>query len=250
MGRIKITKDLLGVAYYVVTYGTKEIIAAARKKSPDVQYQHALNFYGDVLNFLKIDIKSSGLENLIAPPAIIIGNHTTHLDFTALSLTLSQNKEKVRFAVKKSLFKIPLLGQAMKGLGMVETNYVHVRQTMRDIDKAIKKIKQDSTYFVMFPEGTRTTLDNYQMLPFKRGPFQTAIKYELPIIPVASFGGQEILKKKEWEVKPGTIHLHVLPAIYPDSYNGDEKEKIKQLSAHAKKILEQGIEDLRNKVNS
>ena len=244
MEKLKNIIDLFYVACKVVDYGLRVIDSKTEGAIPK-NHEMAREYYQAILDHLNItvEVESNNLENLINPPAIIIGNHTTHFDI--LTLAVSLGKHPVIFMAKKSLFKYPFLRKGMRELGMIKRDRSHLKETMRNLEKGVYKAKSDKHYLVMYPEGTRTTLENYDMLPFDRGPFFTSVKYGLPIILVASHGGQEILPRNTSETKPGTMRLKILEPMYPKEYSGTKKEKINQMMEVARSRLTQGIDSLR-----
>ncbi len=98
---------------------------------------------------------------------------------------------------------------------------------------------------MIFPEGTRTKDKDYKMGEFKRGLFSIAVKHNLPIIPIASYGGLDITPKGAWIFSKGTIYEKVLAPLYPADYDGvGIKEKSVKLQDDTRKRINGGIGEL------
>ncbi len=111
-----------------------------------------------------------------------------------------------RFLVKKELFKIPLLGFAMKTAGYVPIDRSGGRAAVRSMKEAAARIREGAS-IVVFPEGTRT-LDG-KLQPFKEGGFMLAVKSGCPVVPVAIRGSYNILRKGSFIAKPGDVEVIV-----------------------------------------
>lgn len=247
MGKLKIIKDLVGITVLTGWYGPKAAIYHRIGKTTHKIHKEARSYYDKSLNHIGISVESSNLENLIDPPAIVVSNHTTHLDIASLTKVISSGKHPVIFIAKKELLDYPLLGIGMKALGMIGRDRDHPRETLKNIKKGVDKAKKEGHYLVMYPEGRRTTLKNYEMLPFDSGPFFTAVEYGLPIVLVASYGGLKLLPKNTWETKLGTMKLKILEPMHPDDYTGTKKERRNQMMEIARSRLQEGIDSLRPK---
>ena len=105
-------------------------------------------------------------------------DHRSHIDITALMGALP----RVHFAAKRELFDEPVLGAAMRALGMIPIDRDHPALARRALDEAAAKAGKRVSV-VIFPEGTRAPAG--QMLPFKGGAFVFAIQEQVPVVLVA-----------------------------------------------------------------
>jgi 1-acyl-sn-glycerol-3-phosphate acyltransferase len=219
-----------------------------QKRSHDIIFGHAHTFTKRLLKLLHVKIEASGLENLINKPAIICQNHTSIMDIPAILHTVNG---KSLFCAKFELFRIWVFGKGIEILGMIKV-YKDDKKTWKVLSEAAKDIKATkldngalTPYLVIFPEGTRTKDKDYKMSEFKRGLFSIAVKHNLPIIPIATYGGLDITPKGAWIFNSGTIYEKVLEPLYPSDYEGvGVKEKSIKLQNDTWKRINDGLGEL------
>lgn len=236
------------IFYLIFKYRTKIECDLIRKRSHDFIFGRAHAFTNHLLRLLHVEIEASGLENMINKPAIICQNHTSIMDIPAILNTV---KGKSLFCGKFQLFKIWVFGKGIEILGMIKV-YKDDKKTWRVLTEAAKNIKETklhngalTPYLVIFPEGTRTKDKDYKMGEFKRGLFSIAVKHNLPIIPIASYGGLDITPKGAWIFNSGKIYEKVLEPLYPADYEGlSLKEKSIKLQDDTWKRINDGISEL------
>ncbi len=237
-----------GIAFLILRCRLQIEYDLIRKKTHDEVFGRAHTYTKQLLKLLHVKIEVSGLENLINKPAIICQNHTSIMDIPAILNTV---KGKSLFCAKRELFKIWVFGKGIEILGMIKV-YKDDKKTWKVLSEAAKKIKETvlkdeslTPYLVVFPEGTRTKDEDYKMGEFKRGMFSIAVKHNLPIIPIASYGGLDITPKGAWIFNKGTIFEKVLVPLYPADYDGvGIKEKSVKLQDDTRKRINDGIGEL------
>jgi 1-acyl-sn-glycerol-3-phosphate acyltransferase len=101
-------------------------------------------------------------SKLVPGQAYVTPNHRSHIDMTAAAATLPG----VRFAGKRELFAEPILGAAMRALGMIPIDREDPAAAKRALDAAAAKFGREVS-LVIFPEDTRAPARC--MLPFKGG---------------------------------------------------------------------------------
>ncbi len=87
------------------------------------------------------------------------------------------------------------------------------------------------------PEGTRSKGRGF--LPFKKGPFVTAIKAQVPIVPVAWSNYSQIIDLNKWH--SCTI---LVQALEPISTEGKTLDDVNELKEKAYLIMKNAIEQL------
>ncbi len=180
------------------------------------------------LRLSRVTILVEGLEHL-APGEnyVFAANHRSQFDIFVLSAILPG---KLSWVAKKSLFRIPIFGQALSRMGSVPIDRNNLSQAIRSLDKAVHKVQQGSC-MIIFPEGTRGV--SRELLPFKKGVFIMALKSGRPIVPVSISGTLFIQPPRSIMIRPGPIKVVISPPIDPRTFKRKEQlmEAVRQAIA-------------------
>ena len=143
---------------------------------------------------------------------IFMANHVSNIDPPALIPWLPK---RTSVLVKKELFRIPVLGTAMRLAHLVPVDR-HNRdaavQSVRDAAEVIRK----GLDMTIFPEGTRAR--DGRLLPFKKGPFYLAMESGCPVVPVTIVGTYEILPKRKLFIRRGTAEMVFHEPLWPKNF--------------------------------
>jgi 1-acyl-sn-glycerol-3-phosphate acyltransferase len=166
---------------------------------------HIAGLWGKVALWVNlVRVKVEGLENIPGKgPYVFMSNHQGSYDIFAL---LGYFPFQFKYLAKKEIFSIPILGMAMKATGYISIDREGTRETVKAMNDAAKKIHGGMSILI-FPEGSRSPDGSIQ--PFKKGGFTLAIKSQVPIVPVAIAGSNEIIPKGKLRVYPGSISLRL-----------------------------------------
>lgn len=155
-----------------------------------------------------------GREHIPAGCAVLyMPNHVSNLDPPALIPMLPGMPVVM---LKRSLMRIPLLGTAMRLGRFIPVDRDGSRESAMRSAKEAAQVLQDGLSLLIFIEGTRSRTG--RLLPFKRGPFAMAQSTGTPIVPVAIWGTETMLRKGSAAVHPGIVHIRFQPAIKPAAY--------------------------------
>lgn len=132
-------------------------------------------------------------------PVVFMANHESWLDIPVLLATIPV---QVRFLAKKSLFRIPFLGWAMRAMDFIPVDRENRREAVRSFEEAAQHIRTGRSVLI-FPEETRTR--DGSLLPFQRGGFLIAIKAGVPIVPVGLDGPARCLARASYLLRPGRV---------------------------------------------
>ena len=177
----------------------------------------------DILKAAGTPVLAEGLERIPRnQPVIYVSNHSSMFDIWALSATLPGS---VRFLAKQELFKIPLLGPAMRAAGHIPIDRAARKKAFEAYDEVGKMIRAGFSSPVVFPEGTRSRTG--ELLPFKNAPFGLAIAAQVPIIPVYVHHTFEILPKGAWRLRPRPIKLLVGDPIETKGLQSADRERLR-----------------------
>lgn len=155
-------------------------------------------------------------------PRIFLGNHVSWFDVLASAAVLPRGK----YVAKAELFRVPVFGQAIRWIGMIEIDRENRKAAFGSLERAAAKIRAGNSV-VVFPEGTRG--DEYALRPFKKGPFVLAIAAGVPIVPMLIHGTIERMRRGSWQIHPGTIEVTFLEPIPTAGYSYDDRAELVEL---------------------
>lgn len=126
-------------------------------------------------------------------PLIVAGNHLSYLDAFAHGYFVEKAGRRPRFLAKQELFDNPLIGLALRA-----ARQIPVRRGSGDrgpLEGAIRALAEGEVV-VIFPEGTTaTTNPDFSPGRGKTGVVRLALATGVPILPVATWGGQYVWRR-------------------------------------------------------
>ena len=126
-------------------------------------------------------------------PAIIAGNHLSYLDPFAHGVFVVKAGRRPRFLAKQELFDAPFVGTVLRGAHQISVQ--RGRGDRSPIDDAARAVEQGEVV-VIYPEGTTTTTnEDFSPGRGKTGAVRLSIATGIPILPVATWGGQFVWRK-------------------------------------------------------
>jgi len=136
-------------------------------------------------------------------PWVVMANHQSALDIPLLMAALPADWRTVIWA-KESLFRIPVLGWAMRMLGHMPIDRRNRRSAGPMLGRTLERVREGRSV-LLFPEETYSP--DGTLLPFQRGGFVLALKAGLPILPAAISGTRHALPPRGRIIRPTTVHL-------------------------------------------
>jgi 1-acyl-sn-glycerol-3-phosphate acyltransferase len=159
---------------------------------------------------LGIRLDVSGREDVDGgSPIVFMANHLSFLDGPLLYYLVPR---AVRVILKKELFRIPIVGWAMRFVGFVPVDRKGLKSGRKSIERATHSILTKGYSYLIFPEGTRSR--DGEMLPFRRGAFFLAINSHAPIVPITIEGTFGLMPKGSPFAKKGTVTVIFHEAIF------------------------------------
>jgi len=157
--------------------------------------------------------KIVGLDKIdLSRNYIFMSNHVSNLDPPLLIPRLPFRQTVM---VKKELFKMPILGPAMRLADFVpidRRNREAAVAGVRDAEATVRK----GLHMAVFPEGTRSR--DGVLLPFKKGPFYLALETGTPIVPITILGTETLLPKGKTFARPGEVTVIFHPVVDPKEH--------------------------------
>lgn len=152
---------------------------------------------------LGIRVEVEGRERIDPRGAYVyMSNHLSFLDGPLLFVLIPG---MIRVLLKKSVFRIPVLGWGMRFIGFVPVDRKGMKAGKASIDRAKSLMREKGYSFLIFPEGTRSR--DGGLLPFRRGGFFLAVDSQAPIVPVSIKGTYELMPRGRFRVKRGTVKV-------------------------------------------
>jgi len=144
---------------------------------------------------------------------IFMCNHASNLD---PPIVIPVVPRRTSVLVKKELFRVPLLGWAMRLASLVPVDRKNREAAIASLGFAAEVLRSGIN-MTIWPEGTRS--GDGRLLPLKKGSFHLATDTGVPIVPITLVGTHEIWPKDEFAIHPGTatviFHEPIDPAAYP-----------------------------------
>lgn len=187
-------------------------------RSADFLYWCGITLARVGLRISGIRLRLHGLERLDpAGTYIFMSNHASNIDPPALIPVIPR---RTSVLVKKELFRIPILGQAMRIGSLVPVDRSNRERAIASLDAATEVMKRGNNMTV-FVEGTRSRTG--KLLPFKKGPFYLAMRTQAPVVPVTITNTYVLQPKGQFFVTPGAVDIIFHAPIPPEQF-GDNDE--------------------------
>jgi 1-acyl-sn-glycerol-3-phosphate acyltransferase len=149
-----------------------------------------------------VRVQMIGLERLDpARTYVFMSNHASNID---PPLLIPRIPGRTSVMVKQELFKMPILGKAMR-MGSL----VPVDRGNRDAGIAAVRVAAEvvnsGIHMTIYVEGHRSY--DGKLLPFKKGPFYLAEECKAPVIPVTISGTHYVMPKGRFSMKAGLVTI-------------------------------------------
>ena len=175
----------------------------------------------------------TGRENIPEGRACVFASN--HQSFFDILVLLAHLDRPHAILSKASIGKVPLIRLWMKEIHCVYVDRSDMKAGIEAINRMIDVIS-DGYSAVIFPEGTRSKTG--EVGEFKGGAFKVAQKTGAPVIPVALDGTGALFERNHYWIKPGRVHLAILPPIETEGMNRAEFKELptrtQQLVTHTK----------------
>lgn len=193
---------------YIFVVGTPVLLHALLVKRVDLLYRIGWLGAWLALRLAGVRLQVEGVQNLPHTGACFyVANHQSNIDPPALFVVLPP---RIALLGKKEVFSIPVLGAGLRLANFVPVDRANPDAAKESVEGALAYVRKGAT-FLVFPEGTRSPDGRLQR--FKHGVFVLAIRAGVPIIPITVDGGDALMPKRKWELRPGTFRITIHPAV-------------------------------------
>lgn len=170
--------------------------ASPEKTRPSVFWPLAAIIVPTVGWFAKIEI--SGAEHLPAEgPYVLAPNHYSEFDPLIIAVGTWRMGRAPRFMAKESLFRVPVLGAALRATGMVPVARASSSAAAKQTLQQSEDLVTHGRGVIVYPEGSLTRDPDMWPMRGKTGAVRLALAAgePIPVIPAATWGVQQILPR-------------------------------------------------------
>lgn len=127
--------------------------------------------------------------------AVFVVNHISYVDPLVFGQFLAYAGRYPHYLAKASLFRVPVLGRIITACGQIPVER-GTAQAAQALSRAVLAVQQGQTVTV-YPEGTITLDPQLWPMAGKTGAARIALETAVPVIPVATWGGHELIGAKK-----------------------------------------------------
>lgn len=160
---------------------------------------------------------------------VVVCNHLSTLDIMACFLAVPL---PIRYLAKKELFRIPLLAQGMRAIGIIEVDRSARSAVHTEVNRSARELVEKGRSLIIYPEGTRPR--DGLLDPFKKGAFTMAISSQLPVLPVAIYGTYHAWRPGTLWVRGGRVTVIVDKPVPTDGLGQPDSG---ELANHVYRII-------------
>ncbi len=179
-----------------------------------------------------------GQDNILPSGGVIIAaNHLSYADVLAVALFVDQAGRYPVYLAKSTLFDIKVLGPILAKLGQlpVYRGQADAALVLRDAEEGVR----NGACVMFYPEGTVTRDPAMWPMVSKTGVARLALATGAPVVPLASWGAQDVLPyptAKLHVIPRRTVHIIAGPPVDLSEFQGKPLDN-KTLRAATDKIM-------------
>jgi 1-acyl-sn-glycerol-3-phosphate acyltransferase len=193
--------------FFLFTIGLSAVVLVVllvRPHHPSVE--RIIRFWSRLfLSVAPLSYQVEGREHLdLDRQYVFVANHMSNFDIPLLFLSIPH---PIRYMAKKELFSIPVVGAAMRRIGIIRIDRGAGPSTHASINAGVAAATAHGYSLIVFPEGTRTRDGEFH--EFKKGAFRIAIVNGLDVVPVAVHGTWEVWRPDHKVFFPGHARVRI-----------------------------------------
>ncbi len=208
---------------YTLLLGPPLLLYSLAVRDADLIYRVGVGGVMFAVRAVGVKIRVEGLEHIPPGPCLFVANHTSSADAPAVVGSIPR---RVAILLKKSLLKIPIVGQAFALAGFVPVDRSDHESAMASLESTAQALR-NGTSFLVYPEGTRSPDGRLQA--FKKGAVVMAINAGVAIVPIACSGAHHVMRKRSLRIRPGEIVVRFCPPIDASRYTFERRDELNAL---------------------
>jgi 1-acyl-sn-glycerol-3-phosphate acyltransferase len=126
---------------------------------------------------------------------VLAPNHHSEFDPLIVAVAVWRLGRPPRFMAKESLFRVPVLGAALRATGMVPVARSSSAASAKHTLEVSEHLVENGRGVIVYPEGSLTRDPDLWPMRGKTGAVRLALAGDIPLIPLAQWGAQEILPR-------------------------------------------------------
>lgn len=156
-----------------------------------------------ILRLSLIPLSVRHLERLPDGPCVLVANHASYLDGVVLTAALPA---RFSFVIKQEIRSMPGAHLLLRRIG---SHFVERFDRQRSASDArrILRSAMGGQALVFFPEGTFQRQPG--LMRFRSGAFATAVRADMPMLPMVIRGARHILPSGSWLPRRGPLEVIV-----------------------------------------
>jgi 1-acyl-sn-glycerol-3-phosphate acyltransferase len=127
---------------------------------------------------------------------VIAVNHVSEFDPLSVAHFVYDNGRLPHFLGKAEVFDVPLLGRLLRSAGQIPV-YRQSQDASKAFHAAVAAV-QAGQCVIVYPEGTITRDADLWPMVGKTGAARIAMATGCPLVPIAQWGPQELLRPYDW----------------------------------------------------
>lgn len=120
-------------------------------------------------------------------PFVLSPNHYSEIDPLVIAVALWGTGREPRFLAKASLWKVPVVGAALRATGQIPVERSGGSRTAVPLEAAEQLVSEERSVIV-YPEGSLTRDPEMWPMRGKVGAVRLALEQDIPLIPAAHWG--------------------------------------------------------------
>lgn len=232
-----IATSLVGVVATLIAAPLVMVIAAINDASPWIE-RVIRTWSRTWLAVSGTHLTVVGSENIDpARSYVVVANHLSTLDIMVCFLAVPL---PIRYLAKKELFRIPILAQGMRAVGIIEVDRAARSAIHAQVNRQSKELIEKGRSLIIYPEGTRPR--SGALDPFKKGAFTMAIASQLPVLPITIHGTYEAWRPDTLWVRGGEVTAIIDSPINTEGMTQQDSGQLTKLAygVIANRVAEMG----------